>query len=80
MENRSRHYGDVAKWIEKVIDSCEIYQQAFGAKKLIWNFEKQLQRKHPEKYWREHYYNIISPLEIKLTTKREELLKKQFEP
>ena len=79
MENRSTHYGDVAKWVEKVIDSCEKYEQIFGAKKLIWNFEKQLRRNHPEKYWREHYYNIISPLEIKLSYKRDELLKKELE-
>ena len=49
MENRSTHYGDVAKWIEKVIDSCETYQQTFGARQLICNFEKQLKRKYPEK-------------------------------
>ena len=79
MENRSRHYGDVAKWVEKVINSCETYQQTFGAKQLVRNFEKQLQRKQPEKYWREHYYNIISPLEYKLRTKRDELLKKELE-
>jgi hypothetical protein len=79
MENRSRHYGDVAKWVEKVINSCEKYEQIFGAKKLIWNFEKQLQRKYPEKYWREHYYNIISPLETKLSYKRDQLLKQQLE-
>ena len=79
MEKRSTHYGDVAKWVEKVIDSCEKYEQIFGAKKLIWNFEKQLQRKSTEKYWREHYYNIISPLETKLSYKRDQLLKQQLE-
>jgi hypothetical protein len=79
MENRSTHYGDVAKWVEKVIDSCETREQTFSAMKLVSNFEKQLQRKQPEKYWREHYYNIISPLEYKLRTKRDELLKKQLE-
>ena len=42
MEQRSTHYGDVAKWIEKVIDSCETYQQTFTAKKLITNFAKVL--------------------------------------
>ena len=79
MENRSSHYGDVGKWIEKVIDSCEKYEQIFGAKKLILNFEKQLERTHPEKYWREHYYNIISPLVTKLSYKRDQLLKQQLE-
>jgi hypothetical protein len=47
--------------------------------KLVSNFEKQLQRKQPEKYWREHYYNIISPLETKLSYKRDQLLKQQLE-
>ena len=74
MENRSTHYGDISKWVEKVIDSCETYQQTFGAKQLVRNFEKQLQRKSTEKYWREHYYNIISPLEIRLRIKRQQLL------
>jgi hypothetical protein len=79
MENRSTHYGDVVKWVEKVINSCETYEQTFGARQLIRNFEKQIQRKHPEKYWREHFYNLISPLESSLSYKRDELLKKQLE-
>jgi len=79
MENRSTHYGDVAKWVEKVIDSCEKYEQIFGAKMLIRNFEKQLRRKYHEKYWIEHHYSIILPLESKLSYKRDELLKKQLE-
>ena len=79
MENRSTHYGDISKWIEKVIDSCETYQQTIGAKQLIWNFEKQLQRKYPENYWREHYYNIINPLDNKLSDKKQRLLKKEIE-
>jgi hypothetical protein len=78
MENKSRHYGDVAKWVEKVINSCETYQQTFGAKQLVRNFEKQLQREFPEKYWREHFYNIIRPLESSLSNKRNQLLKQQF--
>jgi hypothetical protein len=44
MENRSTHYGDVQKWIEKVIDSCETYDQTRSARCLIWNFEKQMVR------------------------------------
>jgi hypothetical protein len=79
MENRSTHYGDISKWIEKVIDSCETYQQTFVARRLIRNFIDQLQRKYPEKYWREYFYDIISPLEIKLSDKRQRLLKKEIE-
>ena len=44
MEKRSTHYGDVQKWIEKVIDSCETRDQARSVKRLIWNFEKQMSR------------------------------------
>ena len=79
MENRSTHYGDVSKWIEKVIDSCETHQQTFGAKMLIWNFEKQLRRKYHEKYWVEHHYSIILPLESSLSYKRQRLLKQSQE-
>jgi hypothetical protein len=78
MENRSTHYGDISKWIEKVIDSCETYQQTFTVRRLINNFTKQLQRKYPENYWREHYYNIINPLESSLSYKRDQLLKKDL--
>ncbi len=44
MVNRSRHYGDVQNWIEKVIDSCETYEQTRSARRLVWNFEKQMVR------------------------------------
>ena len=44
MEKRSTHYGDVSKWIEKVIDSCETRDQLFSAKRLIYNFQDKLIR------------------------------------
>ena len=44
MEKRSTHYGDLQKWIEKVIDSCETYEQTRSARRLVWNFEKQMVR------------------------------------
>lgn len=45
MVNRSTHYGDVQKWVEKVIDSCKTYEQTRSARRLVWNFEKQMVRK-----------------------------------
>jgi hypothetical protein len=42
MAAASKHYGDVKKWIEQVIDSCETYQQLNRAERLIDNFEKYL--------------------------------------
>ena len=79
MENRSTHYGDISKWIGKVIESCETHQQTFVSRRLISNFTEQLQRKYPEKYWGEYFYDIISPLERKLSDKKQQLLKQQLE-
>jgi hypothetical protein len=75
MENRSTHYGDVSNWIEKIIDSCETYQQTFTAKKLISNFRKQLMKNTPDKYWYSYQYDIIWPLETILNNKRSSLQK-----
>jgi hypothetical protein len=76
MENRSTHYGDVAKWIEKVIDSCETREQTFTAKKLISNFAKQLRTKSPDKYWNNYQYTVIWPLEDLVRIKRQSFINK----
>ena len=76
MNKRSNHYGDVAKWIEKVIDSCETRQQTFTAKQLVRNFEKQLMRTTPDKYWRDYKYDVIWPLENLLIYKRQSFIGK----
>ena len=76
MDKRSTHYGDVAKWIEKVIDSCDTYQQTFTTKQLVRNFEKQLMRTTPDKYWREYQYSVIWPLEARVTAKRQSFINK----
>ena len=75
MENRSTHYGDVSNWIEKIIDSCETYQQTFTAKKLITNFAKQLRTKSSDKYWNSYQYTVIAPLKERVENKRRELSK-----
>ena len=41
MASTSNHYGDVANWIEKVIDSCETSLQENSARKLVRLYEKQ---------------------------------------
>ena len=76
MEKRSTHYGDVAKWIEKVIDSCETYQQTFTVKTLIKNFTKQLRNNSPDKYWRNYQYTVIEPLEDLVRIKRQSFINK----
>ena len=79
MEKRSNHYGDVSKWIKKVIDSCETYQQTLTAKKLIRNFEKKLMETTPDKYWRDYHYSVILPLEAIVTSKRQSFINKMEE-
>ena len=76
MENRSTHYGDVAKWIEKVIDSCETIEQTFTAKKLISNFRKQLMKNTPDKYWYSYQYTVIDPLNDLVRIKRQSFINK----
>jgi hypothetical protein len=76
MDKRSTHYGDVAKWIEKVIDSCETYQQTFTARQLVRNFEKQLMRTTPDKYWGDYQYGVVIPLETMVRSKRQSLINK----
>jgi hypothetical protein len=41
MAATSNHYGDVANWIEKVIDSCETPSQEAAARRLVRQFEIQ---------------------------------------
>ena len=40
-ETTKTHYGDVARWIERVIDSCETQKQIKSAERLIRLFESQ---------------------------------------
>jgi hypothetical protein len=40
-ETSKPHYGDVARWIERVIDSCETQKQIKSAERLIRLFESQ---------------------------------------
>lgn len=38
----SKHYGDVYKWISKVIESCKTQEQEKTARKLIDNYDNNL--------------------------------------
>ena len=38
----SKHYGDVQKWIEQVIESCETHRQLNNVENLIDNFDQYL--------------------------------------
>ncbi len=70
MEKRSKHYGDVAKWVESVIDSCVTIEQVWSAQKLIRNFKIQLSCSNYKGMLR---FDIIRPLEDKLAVMIEKL-------
>jgi len=42
MSATSKHYSDVQKWIEQVIESCETHRQLNNVEKLIDNFSQYL--------------------------------------
>jgi hypothetical protein len=71
MEKRSTHYGDVEKWVRKVIDSCETYQQTFGAKSLIKNFEDQMKRNKVDSSL---IWSVSSSLYFELSLKKDEII------
>ena len=74
MEKRSSHYGDVSKWIEKVINSCETRDQLFTAKQLLRNFENQLF----EKLGDIDISQITDPINITWKIRLREVTEKQY--
>jgi hypothetical protein len=51
MASTSKHHGDVAIWIEKVINSCETPLQEISARKLTQQFEIQYRDIDRELNW-----------------------------
>lgn len=85
MASKSKHYGDVAIWIEKVINSCETYSQEETARRLVCLFERQYQDIDSELNWAlsarlrnaidNKFYNIWKN-QVRLSTKLQENLSK----
>lgn len=67
MAATSRHYGDIAVWINKVIDSCNHPLQEITARKLVRNFESQLERSGME-FWERQ--SLIRPMYFRIEEKR----------
>lgn len=74
MGSISNHYGDVANWVEKVINSCETPQHEIVARKLVRLFEKRIDKEAPELYM---YYtrHLNDCLEHKFYSRLESKLK-----
>lgn len=82
MAAASKHYGDVAIWIEKVINSCETYSQEATARRLVCLFKRQYQDIDSELNWalstrlRNAINNSLSRFYNRLSTKLQENLSK----
>ena len=58
MGAKSKHYGDISKWIEKVIYSCDNIDQIWVCEKLISNFRSNLESQFGLKV----AYSTVEPL------------------
>jgi hypothetical protein len=67
MAATSRHYGDIAVWINKVIDSCDHPLQEITARKLVRNFESYLERLSMDVWERQ---SLIRPMLYRIEEKR----------
>jgi len=48
MAANSNHYVDVAKWVEKIIDSCQTREQIGVARKCVQLFESRMRTEAPD--------------------------------
>lgn len=69
MAATSNHYGDVAKWIEKVIDSCKTTDQLMGAVALIDNFGTMFPA---------HYSSLFLPLWSRAEDRQYEIIEERY--
>ena len=70
----SNHYGDIANWVEKVIDSCENSLQEISARKLVRLYEKQYSYLETSVY-----FELCRRLNNKLDNKFYSRVEKQLE-
>lgn len=66
IEKRSKHYGDLHKWVNKVIQSCKTKEQIRSTKQLIGVFKNQMEK---NKINEQLIFTIISDLEMSLIVK-----------
>lgn len=69
MKNRGRNISDIIIWIEDVINSCETHEQTLVAKKLISNFDSQLNPNNIKSFKKFHI-KIIRDLQYALSEKQ----------
>jgi len=79
MAATSNHHGDVAIWIEKVINSCETPLQELTARRLVRLFESQYQDIDRELGW-DLSRRLRVALDNKVYTRMDKLTEKLSNP
>ena len=79
MASTSKHHGDVAIWIEKVINSCETPLQEIAARKLTQQFEIQYRDIDRELNW-ELSRRLRDALDNKFYSRMDKLVEKIKNP
>ena len=79
MAATSNHHGDIAIWIEKVIESCETSLQEVSARKLVRQFELQFKDIDRELYW-ELSRRFRDSLDNKFYSRMDKLVEKISNP
>ena len=75
MNKNEVHYGDLIKWVYKVIDSCQTREQIRTAERLIDNFSEQPQIKQLDVNL---YFEIICDMRHKCIDMSFEMIGKQL--
>lgn len=75
MAANSSHYGDVHRWILKVIDSCNQNDQIFTARRLVDNFSNM---EKPTLNWHERTTLNIELINA-IHNKQREILEKHYD-
>ena len=79
MAATSNHHGDIAIWIEKVIESCQTSLQEVSARKLVRQFELQFKDIDRELYW-ELSRRLRESLDNKFYSRMDKLVEKISNP
>jgi hypothetical protein len=79
MAATSNHHGDIAIWIEKVIESCETSLQEVSARKLVRQFELQFRDIDRELNW-ELSRRLRDALDNKFYSRMDKLVEKIKNP
>lgn len=78
MAANSKHNGDIAIWVKKVIESCETPQQINNARRLMLLFSDKLDRENVDfLIKRDHIKSLQNEIDLKYCERLENLKKQK---